>query len=340
MRVVFLGGAGRSGSTLLERLLGELPGVCALGEVTQLWDRIDRADTRCGCGAPVAACDFWRAVGDKAFGGWSAVDRERIPTLQRAVARTRHVPRFLTGHSRARRHDALAEYAEYYARVYTAAAAVSGCEVIVDASKNPGLAYSLRYAPDLTLRLVHLVRDPRAVAHSWTRHVPSGERAGPTTMRRVAPRRASLQWLADNGAMSLLAAFDRVQRLRYEDLTADPRRAVREIAAFAGLHPTDADLAFLDGDRAQFSARHGVAGNPMRFHTGEVPLRRDDAWRHALPRRQRALVSAVCAPLLPAYGYPLTGGRADPHDPPGGADPGSDAAAAPPAPARPSPVDE
>ena len=37
--VGFVGGFGRSGSTLLERVVAELPGVCALGEVLHLWER-------------------------------------------------------------------------------------------------------------------------------------------------------------------------------------------------------------------------------------------------------------------------------------------------------------
>jgi hypothetical protein len=41
----------------------------------------------------------------------------------------------------------------------------------------------------------------------------------------------------------------------------------------------------------------------MRFATGELPLRRDDAWRAAFPPRQRRLVGALTAPLLTAYGY-------------------------------------
>src|SRR5690606_8994182 len=38
-RLVFVGGIGRSGSTLIERLLGELPGVCSMGEVVHMWRR-------------------------------------------------------------------------------------------------------------------------------------------------------------------------------------------------------------------------------------------------------------------------------------------------------------
>ena len=38
-RVVYLGGLGRSGTTLLERLLAARPGVCAAGETVHLWQR-------------------------------------------------------------------------------------------------------------------------------------------------------------------------------------------------------------------------------------------------------------------------------------------------------------
>ena len=33
LRVLYLGGMGRSGSTLLERMLGEVPGACSLGDL-------------------------------------------------------------------------------------------------------------------------------------------------------------------------------------------------------------------------------------------------------------------------------------------------------------------
>ncbi|GFJ89663.1 sulfotransferase [Phytohabitans rumicis] len=90
--VLFLGGLGRSGTTLVERLLGELPGCCALGEVVHLWQRDVRDDERCGCGARFSACDFWDTVGELAFGGWHQVDVYRVLALQGAVERTRYIP--------------------------------------------------------------------------------------------------------------------------------------------------------------------------------------------------------------------------------------------------------
>ena len=39
-------------------------------------------DDLCGCGKPFHACPFWTAVGERAFGGWSQVDVERLRWLR------------------------------------------------------------------------------------------------------------------------------------------------------------------------------------------------------------------------------------------------------------------
>jgi len=66
VRVLYIGGLGRSGSTLIERLLGQVPGVCAVGELVHLWDRGITEDERCGCGEPFRQCPFWSQVGKTA----------------------------------------------------------------------------------------------------------------------------------------------------------------------------------------------------------------------------------------------------------------------------------
>jgi hypothetical protein len=121
-------------------------------------------------------------------------------------------------------------------------------------------------------------------------------------MTRYAPGRAALLWNAHNAAFGLLRRIGiPVYRLRYEELLADPVRVTRELAEFAGLDAGPLDY-FGDGT-VRLGASHSAAGNPMRFATGDLPLRQDDAWRAALPPRQRRLVGLLTAPLLTAYGY-------------------------------------
>jgi hypothetical protein len=311
IRVLFLGGLGRSGTTLLERVLGELPGVHPLGETVHLWERDVRNGERCGCGVPFARCDFWRAVGDRAFGGWHHVDVDRVLALRHAVERTRYIPRLAAGRAGA----AAVEYAGYYTRLYRAAGEVSGATVLVDSSKHTALAYCLRTVPDLDLRVVHVVRDSRGVAYSWTKRVtrPEADRgaAGGGEMFRYRPGRSALLWNTHNTALGLLGRLGTpVLRVRYEELVDHPRSVVRAVAGYAGLDAGTVDLSFLSRDTdgtgyADLGACHSAAGNPMRFTVGRVPLRRDDAWRHALRPGHRRLVMALTAPLLGRYGYPL-----------------------------------
>ena len=92
LRVVFIGGQGRSGSTLLERALGQLPDVVSVGETVHLWDRGLRDNELCGCGQPFSACPFWSEVGQLAFGGWDRLDADDAVDLRFSVDRNRYLP--------------------------------------------------------------------------------------------------------------------------------------------------------------------------------------------------------------------------------------------------------
>jgi Sulfotransferase family len=308
-RVIYLGGLGRSGSTLVERLLAGLPGVCSVGEIVHMWQRGVVQDERCGCGEPFSGCAFWRGVGDAAFGGWARVDTERVAALRAAVDRTRHIPLLAApALPPAIRRD-LAEYLGYYTRVYSAVAEVSGCPVIVDSSKHASLAFCLRWHPGLDLRVVHMVRDSRAVAFSWARQVSRPDAATPSYMARYSPTAAAGHWNAQNGAFQLLASEGvPTLRVRYEDVAAAPAATLARIAEFAGVAASGDDFGFLgaeDGTSwASLGVAHTASGNPMRFTIGRVPIRRDDRWRTAMPPSHRRTVTALTLPLLARYGYP------------------------------------
>jgi Sulfotransferase domain len=307
-RVIYLAGLGRSGTTLLERLLGELPGVAAAGEVVHIWQRGVVAGERCGCGDAFARCAFWRQVGSRAFGGWDRIELARIERLRSRVDRTRYVPLLAGPVLAPALRRALDEYIGHYQRVYTAVAEVSGGSLVVDSSKHASLAFCLRWSPGIDVRVVHVVRDSRAVAYSWTRQVRRPDAAAESYMTTWSPATTAGQWNAQNGALQLLARVGMpTLRVRYEDLVASPQETLTRVAAFAGVPAAGRRLAFLGGDGgrrwADFRAAHTVSGNPMRFATGRVPIRKDERWRTAMPARQLRTVTALTLPLLARYGY-------------------------------------
>jgi hypothetical protein len=308
--VLYLGGLGRSGSTLFERMLDQLPGMTAVGELVHLPERALRENERCGCGSPFDQCSFWQQVGDLAFDGWQGIDSEHVVQLRQLVDRTRHIPLL----NRTALPDsfgaALYPFLDFMAGVYSGVASASGASVIVDSSKHASLAFCLRRMAELDLRVVHLVRDSRAVAYSWSRVVERPDSAAPSFMTRYSPFTAASLWASQNLAFHGLEARGvPTLRLRYEDIVANPREALATVAQFAGLDPESARSAtwLRDDDSeswASLAPSHTVSGNPVRFQTGEIAIRPDDRWRTEMARGPRRIVTALTLPLLASYKYP------------------------------------
>jgi hypothetical protein len=303
--LLFIGGLGRSGSTLLERMLGRLDGVCSVGELVHLWERGLAEDNRCGCGERFGACPFWRRVGEAAFGGWDRLEAREILALKGSVDRNRYVPLMLLPALWPPYRARMARYLELLERLYLAIAAAGGGRLLVDASKHASSAFLLRRLPGLELRLVHLVRDSRGVAFSWTKRMRRAEVvAGDALMATQTPLRLSARYLAYNLLFHLLQGLGvRGLLLRYESLVRDPAGQLARVLALAGRSPAAGELGFVGDGWVELGPSHALAGNPMRFRSGRVPLRVDEAWRGGLDRRHRLLTVASTWPLLLRYGY-------------------------------------
>lgn len=303
-RVVFVAGWGRSGSTLLDRTLGLLPGVVSVGELRDIWMRGVVEDRRCGCGAPFSGCDFWSAVGHTAFGGWDQLDVDRVIAQRMKLDRPWNYARlrkpaggFAT---------ALAEYASTLATLYRAIQDVSGAAVIVDSSKIATHAMAL-LAAGVDVSAVHLTRDSRGVIYSWQKSVRRGDARdgeGDDEMLRYSPASGSVRYVMYNAmAESLRRLGVPTVHVRYEDLAADPAATMAVVADHAGLEVPSAIAATLADREIPLRVNHTVDGNPMRFRTGNLSVQADQEWRDRLSPGTRRFVTASTLPLLLRYRY-------------------------------------
>jgi len=304
-KLLYIGGFGRSGSTLLGRVLGQSAGSICVGETCYLATRGLIEGVQCGCGEPFRDCEFWGAVGDEAFGGWGNVDVARLAEVDKLTSRYRTLPFQLGLRRRAELRAAVDHYVAWLGRLYPAIARVSGAEVIVETSKDPWFAGLLTRLPADDLRIVHLVRDSRAVAYSWTRSKqrpsPIGEQ---NYMPRFRPADTAVKWMIANAAFHLLSLKATAhQRVSYEEFVAHPGQALERLDSLTGssLCPPPGEL---EGNSIRLGDHHIFSGNPMRSRTGWLEMRIDDEWEAALPQSQFAKVTAISWPLLRLYGYP------------------------------------
>ena len=302
---MYLGAVGRSGTTLLERSAATAPSFVSLGELVHLWERGARLDQPCGCGEPFSGCPFWTAVGERAFGGWEQLDIDQVLGWQRDADRNRFVPLLLVPRLGSRRfRAALASFTSVLERLYGAiddevAERTGARRVLVDASKHPSYLFVLRRLRGHRVRLLHVVRDPRGVAHSWAKVVERPEAAG-EDMERLDTAHAIARWTSHNLLFQLAAATGvRRRRLRYEAFATDPDELGRRLAALT--EDLRVEVPRFADHTAHLGTDHTVSGNPMRFRTGAVVIRPDDAWRREMPARTRRIVTVLTAPLRLAY---------------------------------------
>ncbi|BCJ38698.1 sulfotransferase [Actinocatenispora thailandica] len=291
--VVYLTGWCRSGTTLIGNLIGELPGALHVGELRYLWRHGvlgDGTNDTCGCGTRIADCPLWSAV----LRRLGAPDG--VPDLlerQQRLLRTRHVGARLAAipATIAARRD--------LERLYGAIAAEAGARIIVDSGKFPAEAATVCGSDRVRPYVLHVLRDPRAVAESWRRpkaYIPA-----------MSACRSTAYWVAFQQASARVGrAFPgRYQRLRYEDFAAAPADTLGAVLAGWGLAAAAPVTA--DGT-AVLSPNHTVTGNPDRLRTGPVTIRPDERWRTTSPRTTRYAAGLLAAPWLHRYGYRLTGG--------------------------------
>jgi hypothetical protein len=270
--VVYICGAGHSGSTLLELMLGAQPGIASFGEVPQGLTRLEQGrETICTCGQAPGNCPVWSHV----------IARLRRKGL---APGQRDLPRLLAARAGAMRWS---RRSLQLRETYRALSALSGADLIVDSGKTAGAIRRLVGDRGLSVRLVHLVRDGRAVAFSNVR-------------KGRDPAAGADAWAGSNAAVERLLATpagQRAIRVRYEDLVAAPAETLGGILAALGRPPAAVEL---DWKRR---ASHGLNGNRMRL-APVAEIRPDAGYVDGLEAAEWARLTERLGPMLAAYGYP------------------------------------
>lgn len=306
--VLSIVGPGRSGTTILASVLGEADGVVSVGELRWLWRRGLQERRSCGCGSPPDECPVWSRVLAKIPAARAAAGE--IAAAQDEVSARRHRLRAIRSAAGGGTDwPALQRVRSVTAQLIPAIVEVTGARIVVDSSKRAQDAAVLAGLEEIDHVVLHMVRDPGAVAFSWQRgdkaiRVAEGTRAMAT--RKLLPSVA--RWTENCLSAEALRRKVPPERwlfLRYEDFATDPRDAVSRILAFLGEDPNP---PFVDEDSVELGVNHTVAGNPNRFRTGRVRIRLDDEWTRRMPRRRQLTVRALAWPLLLRYGYRMSGG--------------------------------
>ena len=253
--LIYVAGYGRSGSTLLDTILGNHPLIFGAGEFTWLF-QMARDHQACSCGLRLYDCPVWGAVLDGV--------REQVP-----LGDFYHAAEITTASERI---SGASQRTRAYCRLWRAAfehlRRVTGKPIVVDSSKS--CRRTIRRFPLLDALisskscLIHLVRSPVSVSISVARGSNRMLELGRRSSRPGGSLRALAGWCMANVAVELQKTghAGQVAHVRYESLIADPRGVLHVLGQRLGLDPTPIVRQIEDGE--PLSPGHGIAGNRMR----------------------------------------------------------------------------
>jgi len=165
-----------------------------------------------------------------------------------------------------------------------AALATADADAFVDATKDPE---RVRYLADIPVPLfvVHLVRDPRAVAFSGSRKGNDPLVIADYWKRTHDVLDAMKHYLPRDGWISV----------RYEDLCQDPGTTLQPVFGLLGLDPILVSRDFTGSD-------HHMVGNRMR-RAGSQTVRLDEEWKSEMTPKLMDAVWERTGSTARRYGY-------------------------------------
>ena len=302
LRIVYIAGYGRSGTTLLDIALGQHSAIAGAGEVATLSRHVWSSNEYCSCGQPASNCPLWGPIGRQWTGNFPPAS-----SMAEYKRDQENIESILSSHRILRRalgRQTFKSYADETFRLLQAIRQHSGKEVIVDSSKLPGRALALASIPGIDLSVIHLVRDGRGVAWSLLQGYRRDLKAG--LQKEIKPKsalRTAARWCVVNVVTEALRwklGPGRYIRVKYEDLVVDPVRTLERIGGMIDLDLADIAQKLRGGEPIEPS--HQIAGNRLRMNKS-IRLVRDEAWRTQMPATERAAFDRLGGWLLRRYGY-------------------------------------
>ncbi len=302
LKLLVINSSSASGSTLFDALLGSQPGVCTLGEIGALGRSLSDNDV-CGCGMPLSTCPVWSSVPNKLLDLIQQNELEQRLKSSLFIVRWYHYFYMILRGGRRSSDPIVRRYARKMRDLLDCYINIQQQETdervlwLVDATKSHWHLQWLHASGLFDIRVIHLVKDPRAYVHSMDKAYANAKRNQPEATRSAF--RLAYRWLSANLAILILhrSCWTRESRrfIRYDDLSVNYEETIRGICAWLGTQ--------FDSERAarfRIMTNHAIGGNRMRRESRPVQI--DTEWASKLDKSRSLFVWMVTWPLAKFFG--------------------------------------
>lgn len=253
--ILYIMGTGRSGSTILEILLGCNPGIQQAGEITHIFkDGVVRG-RNCACGASARECPVWGPVLKQVEERLGRA--EDLQQLHEAIDSHRGFPKTLAGwHAAA----TMTRYVCCSELLFTGLSYSASVHTVIDSSKYAGRALSLARAFPEKVRIVFLTRSPSGLLRAFAKKHASEQL--PKSRLETA---LYFCWVLLCARCVAGRVRERFMHIEYDSLSADPIEQIKRLEAWSGLDLGETRRRLAED--CEFEVGHLVTGNRIRYST-------------------------------------------------------------------------
>lgn len=296
--VIYIAGTGRNGSTLLERILNEIPDIFAAGELG--YARIFEDKGACFCSKTYADCPVWGSI--KKDARLMTFEPEKF--TQPIEKYSKGIKNFFTLQKLNNQHNLPDDFKQYLSileRLYHVIHENRNGKIITDSTTLPLYGYHLSLIPSIDLYIIHLIRDPRGVANSRNQQKFLPNSNVPVVSKKINPLFTAFSWIKRNFFIELMFSRKkgRYLRIHYEELVKNPSQEIKKIQHLLGLAPNS--LNFIEGNQIKLGVCHLSAGNIGMLGKKEIVLKRDERWKREMKWWDAVLITLMTWPLLLKY---------------------------------------
>jgi hypothetical protein len=310
IKLIYIASTGRSGSTILDNLLGACPEILTTGEI-QIWPHEIRQGgyQKCGCGQSIPDCPFWTKMLQKINPLEQLQPQINFFREKHTAGKTlrwQYLPEFITKSDRGNS-QLIETYGknnyDVYQSLLETSEELTGTRPkwIVDASKDPYRLLWLIKSEMFDIKVLHIIKDPRAFVYSMIRgFLARPEEYSHLKLTQLTIAK-SLSWNVQNYLISKLSQHHLLPQdyllIPYEKFASQPKEMMAQIM-------TMLDCNFEAQSLVNFREQeiHTIAGN-LLVRSSNKPIQLDQKWKALLPNYYRQLTETITGITKSYYGY-------------------------------------
>lgn len=306
-KVIYIIGDRRSGSTLLDYLLGSHPDAVSVGELNSLHNHFfekgigKSREWQCSCGTPVKNCDFWRKIiGNASFSEEFLTDFEKNNFETKKQQNKFNSNKYSVNHTidQLKNESTDAEgqlLANNIWSIYNTIFEQTGKKLIIDSSKNAENAYFLGKYKKGNIGFILLERDIWEVALSKKKRIEnlSDEIKKYRKKKDFSISRVILssyiQFRKNRAIVNELKKLkneSKIKQIQYTKLSTYPQETIEGICRYFGISNFDVPKMTNQYNKPV----HAIGGSPSRYES--KPIQPDKRWKSFYKKHPTALLFA------------------------------------------------